>query len=997
MRMYRFINSIAQAEVMAPAALAGTHLGGRAAFGPQSFELTGEVVPAVPDNGCTALSNAAVNGKIALISRGVCSFDVKVLNAQNAGAIGVVVVNSADGTPPAMGAGSVAGSVTIPAIQVARAQGDAWRASPDPVTLRMSATTTERSSALDNTVIAHEWGHFISNRLIGNGSGLGTNHSRGLGEGWGDFHALLMMVAPQDIVQPSNSNWTGAYGMAGYAMGIDAASDPANAALFGLRRYPYSTSLAKNPLTLRHVTAGVALPGAVPTNANGGNNAEVHNMGEVWASMLWEFYASLLRAHLFQEAQDRMKQYLVAGYKLTPVNPTLTEARDALLAAAGAMDLADQARGVAAFAKRGAGAFAHVPDRYSTTNAGVVESFVTDGALRVTSLQMAIGTGPGERCDADEALDLGETGWLTMEVSNQGYQMVSGAQVTLSADVAALVFPDGAVPVPNVAAGASVTVRARVQLGSAVLPTGARITADLVQTGAPSGFVASKQTDILLHRDQIANRLRTDNAEAVPSAMEYGSSLVSAANTWHVRAQDILPHARYYAAQGAGAAGSHWMRTPALQVAATGDFTLAFSHRYNFEADGATYYDGGQLMISVEGGAWTRVDSGAAYGGLLFVGANNPAEGQRAYVGDSGGWRSANINLGTAYAGKAVRLAWVVQEDMAVVSEGWQVDGIAITGITNTPFPEVVADAQLCTAATLNLVSGSPQSAPTGTAFGQPLRVRLLQSPGGTPLAGLAVAFSAPVSGATAVLTATVLTDADGYALVTPTASSEAGHYVVAATASGQTVQFDLRNTGASAGTGSGAGGPTPLTISGAAPGGLGTVTATVTLADKALPAQAYFSQKTFATPSGAGVPTMPGHDFPFGLMGFALENVGLGNAITLHIQYPAPVPAGAEYWKYGRTMPGGAEHWHQIPMTLVGGAGTDTIEIKLTDGGVGDTDAKLDGTITDPGGLRVLAAAPGPGGTVAAIPTLEPWALAAMALLLGGLARRRLRRLAGI
>ena len=43
--------------------------------------------------------------------------------------------------------------------------------------------------------------------------------------------------------------------------------------------------------------------------------------GEVWASMLWESYASLLRAPsrlTFAQAQDRMIRYLVAAYKMLP-------------------------------------------------------------------------------------------------------------------------------------------------------------------------------------------------------------------------------------------------------------------------------------------------------------------------------------------------------------------------------------------------------------------------------------------------------------------------------------------------------------------------------------------------------------------------------------------------------------------------------------------------------------------------------------------------------
>jgi hypothetical protein len=75
--------------------------------------------------------------------------------------------------------------------------------------------------------------------------------------------------------------------------------------------------------------------------------------------MLWECYANLLNdtARLtFDEAQDRMKRYLVAGYKMTPSTPTLIEARDALLAAMAAQDSSDHALCQQGFAKRGAGA-----------------------------------------------------------------------------------------------------------------------------------------------------------------------------------------------------------------------------------------------------------------------------------------------------------------------------------------------------------------------------------------------------------------------------------------------------------------------------------------------------------------------------------------------------------------------------------------------------------------------------------------------------------------
>ena len=354
MQMYRFVNRGVYAS--APG-VTFTYPPASAQFGRLSFDLAANMVVAEPADGCVALTNSAsLSGRIALIDRGSCDFSLKALNAQQAGAVGVVIVNNVAGAPTTMASGASAASVTIPAIMVAQADRAALAAGG--VVLRMQGSSVERSSALDNGIVAHEWGHYISNRLIGDASGLSTNHARGLGEGWGDFHALLLMIGAGDINLLSNANWKGTYAVAAHALSTDYSLDAANRAYYGLRRYPYSTDMAKNPLTLRHIVDGQALPdtSTAPRNpAAGGLNAEVHNAGEVWASMLWECYASLLNAHPFQEAQDRMKSYLVAGYKLTPVNPTLIEARDALLAAAGASDPADYMRFANAFAKRGAG------------------------------------------------------------------------------------------------------------------------------------------------------------------------------------------------------------------------------------------------------------------------------------------------------------------------------------------------------------------------------------------------------------------------------------------------------------------------------------------------------------------------------------------------------------------------------------------------------------------------------------------------------------------
>ena len=120
----------------AAGALAGTQLlAGEASFGATltGGGLSGEVMPVVTPTGggsacgpLTASDARAVSGKIALVDRGVCGFTVKVKNAQNAGAIGVLIADNVAGSPPP-GLGGADPTVTIPAVRITQADGNALK------------------------------------------------------------------------------------------------------------------------------------------------------------------------------------------------------------------------------------------------------------------------------------------------------------------------------------------------------------------------------------------------------------------------------------------------------------------------------------------------------------------------------------------------------------------------------------------------------------------------------------------------------------------------------------------------------------------------------------------------------------------------------------------------------------------------------------------------------------------------------------------------------
>jgi len=114
---------------------------GAAAFGPAltSPGVTGNLVQALDPidgvgpstfDGCSPLTNAAaVAGKIALIDRGGnnCGFILKVKNAQNAGAIAVVVADNVPGAPPA-GLGGADPTIVIPSARITLPDANAIKA-----------------------------------------------------------------------------------------------------------------------------------------------------------------------------------------------------------------------------------------------------------------------------------------------------------------------------------------------------------------------------------------------------------------------------------------------------------------------------------------------------------------------------------------------------------------------------------------------------------------------------------------------------------------------------------------------------------------------------------------------------------------------------------------------------------------------------------------------------------------------------------------------------
>jgi len=224
-----------------------------------------------------------------------------------------------------------------------------------------------RTSNHEALVTFHEMGHYITNRLVGNGNGLTNRQGRAMGEGWGDFFAICMTSQSTDDLA------NGAFAAGGWT---DLTPTFRDNYYFSIRRYPYSADMGKNPLTFKHISDNVVLPVGPPRSpVAGGPNSKVHNAGEVWCSALWDVFVNLVAKHQHTEAEKRMLTYVIGGLKLTPPHPTFTQARDAIIGAVSALDPGDLPQVRAGFAKRGMGTGAVSPPASSTSLAGVVESF----------------------------------------------------------------------------------------------------------------------------------------------------------------------------------------------------------------------------------------------------------------------------------------------------------------------------------------------------------------------------------------------------------------------------------------------------------------------------------------------------------------------------------------------------------------------------------------------------------------------------------------------
>ena len=342
MQMFQWTGS-SGLTIVAPGDIAGTYQTGLADFGnpfASDFPETEIIVAETGDGGdypggepdldladraCEEFFNTdEVAGKIALVERGDCSFALKVWNAQEAGAIAVIIHNnSRNGAGETGNPGDVTGmtasedptlpfelsDIVIPSAFVAQSTGQLlFDNEPAEGYVR---SEPNRDSDLDAGVIVHEYGHGVSNRLTGGPSAAGClTGDEQMGEGWSDYYGLMLTMNEGDAGETGR-------GIGTYLQyeGIDGP---------GIRTYRYSTDMSVNPHTYNDIRTEV-----IP-----------HGVGSVWANMLWEMTWGIIDEEGFDAdlingtAGNNIALTLVTeGMKMQPCGPGFVDGRDAILMA----------------------------------------------------------------------------------------------------------------------------------------------------------------------------------------------------------------------------------------------------------------------------------------------------------------------------------------------------------------------------------------------------------------------------------------------------------------------------------------------------------------------------------------------------------------------------------------------------------------------------------------------------------------------------------------
>ena len=598
-----------------------------------------------------------VTGKIVLIDRGSCSFVEKVLGAQEGGAAGAIVINNIPGSPLGMGGADAPGNgIKIPAVMISQADGKILKdqiiagATIMGSMQRSVAPPQMRDGDLDNSIMAHEYGHGISTRLCGGGGALGSlGGSEQGGEGWSDYLAMYMVTTKASLTAATPDHKNGVlptHGLANYVV-YQPFSGP------GLRQFPYSIDMALNPATFGYVLTPAY--------------AEIHAVGFVWATILYDFLQLFIDIKPISDnfydganptatfeipaasgGNNVATRLILEGIKIQPTSPTFVQERDAILKADSLLYKGVHACQIwKVFARRGLG-FSAV----SGTNALGDEVEAFDMPLKCNPTQKLISITTAGKSKVTNGLNSS----YTITVKNLNTNAITGLVVTDTL-VSSLIYSSASdAPVVN---GKIITW---------TIDLGANETKVLTL----NTVVSSTKTSTILFGDDMENGPANWDTTSTYTNTQKFSLLSDATQAFSGKRFWFMPDVSF--------GGSNATLTLKKIQNITSTSELVFFHKYATEPK----YDGGVVEISTDSLNWTYLPptafSKGNYNGIITQTAN-PAIGtadHAAFTGASSDYVTSIASL-KDYAGKSVYVRFRFTSDVtggAVAGGGWWIDDV---------------------------------------------------------------------------------------------------------------------------------------------------------------------------------------------------------------------------------------------------------------------------------------------------------------------------------
>ncbi|MGA2139353.1 MAG: M36 family metallopeptidase [Verrucomicrobiia bacterium] len=510
--------------------------------------------------------------------------------------------------------------------------------------------TPNRDGDFDAEVILHEYTHGLSNRRVGGGVGISALQSAGMGEGWSDFYAesLLSQISDDPNAAYANGGYV-TYQLSGLTQNY----------YFGIRRYPYSTDMTKNPLTFKDIDpsqasahTGVPRSPIIGTAAN-----EVHNMGEVWCVTLWGARANLIAKYGSAAGNQLMLQLVTDGMNLSPANPTFLQARDAILQA-DQVDTggANKSELWAAFAKRGMGASATSPA--SSTTTGLVEAYDVPDSMKVTpgtGFNSSGGIG-GPFSPASQMYAISNSGTSTLNWTAGK----TAAWLNISSTSGSL----------NPGPGSN-TVVLTINATANNLSAGAY--SDTVTfSNRTSGMTQTRAVTLTVHGPVIfLADFEDGNGGYSADGFTYTADPDATSNLWHGTARrSVSPsHSQYYGLESTGnyntgARNAGNLLSPSISLTGvTGPIVL--SYQYFLQTENVLSYDIATAQISSNAGnTWITL----------------------ATLANSASFATVTNDI-SAYAGRniLIRFNFDTIDGIANTFEGWYIDDVMITGAPLMP------------------------------------------------------------------------------------------------------------------------------------------------------------------------------------------------------------------------------------------------------------------------------------------------------------------------